>query len=503
MRVEVVVDDGTRRVLMVGGSGPKTWGLPSAIVAGDEAPGSAVRRAVAGLSGRPDGRLLLMHCHHSGDGAHPTVTLVFDGGTVGADAQAETCPRTPYAASALLDPDWAAHPAVASRIGAAIQARGADGGLPVVWHGVPAPQGPSPCPLTDELWSEHLAWQLSETALRIDRSLSWPVTIEAASDVHLVLTEDEDTVRPVTVGLFWPGGHAKLTPDVHRQDGRVRRTVAHLSGSRPGPGVRAYVDSHVYAGDPLTAHGLAFEEVPLQGESGTFPAWRISPDSTSTTWVIAVHGRGATRREALRVLPTLTSSGATTLVVGYRNDPDCPASPNGFTHLGDTEWRDVALAVRYARASGATSVVLYGWSMGAMLALTALRRMRSEETDLVRGIVADCPVLDWDATFTAQSAQYGLSEDFARRVQRHIESRTALSLAELSQTDLAGTLSVPMLLFVDTADRTVPARPALDLARSNPDLITLITSDAGHGRGWNQDPGRYEAAVRSFLASMV
>lgn len=537
VRVEVVVDDGAGRVLMTGGPGAESPDLPRTTVAADEAIGQSLRRVVSNASSRPGGRLLLMHCHHpdngdgvsdgssdddggggdgavdggggggGGDGARdgdrPTLTLTFDGGTADADGSSMPPSRPPDAGPALLDPGRAAHPASAARIGAALQARGAEGGLPVVWHGHPVPERPSSCALTDELLNEHLAWELSETALLIDRSVSWPVTVSDAPGGHLVLSEDEDTVRPVTLGVFWPGGHAELTPEVRRHDGQVRRTVARLSGTRPAPGSRAYIDSHVYDADPMAAHGLDFEEVAVEGELGASPAWLVRPDGASSTWVIAVHGRGATRREALRILPTLTSSGLTTLVIGYRDDPGCPESPDGYTHLGDTEWRDVARAVRYARDRGASSVVLYGWSMGAMLALTALRRMPSREAALIRGIVADCPVLDWDATFTAQAVQYGLSEEFAGRIRRHIEWRASLSLTGLSQTDLATTLTVPMLLFVDTADRTVPPRPALDLARSRPALITLMTSDAGHGRSWNQNPGGYEAAVRAFLSSVA
>ncbi|MFD5070384.1 alpha/beta hydrolase family protein [Streptomyces sp. NPDC058369] len=503
VRVEVVVDNGAGQVLMAGGPGSESRHLPSTSVTADEAPGQAMRRVVTDLALPLDGRLLLMRCHHDGAGGAPALTLTFDGGTSDGESSDVARGRPPGTGPIFLDPGSAADPALADRIDAALKARNTEGKLPSVWHGTPMPEQPSSCVLTDELLNEHFAWELSETALRVDRSVSWPVTIADARDGRLVLDEDEDTVRPVTMGVFWQGGHAELTPAVSRHDGQVHRTVARLSGGHPAPGARAYMDSHVYGTDPMDAHGIPFEKVAIDGKLGVSPAWLVKPDGVPSTWVIAVHGRGATRREALRVLPTLTSAGTTTLVIGYRNDPDCPESPDAYTHLGDTEWEDVARAVRYAHACGAASVVLYGWSMGAMLALTALRRMPPREAALISGIVADCPVLDWDATFTAQALRYGVPEDFVERILRHIEWRGSLSLAELSQTDLATTLTVPMLLFVDTADRTVPPRPALELARARPGLITLMTSAAGHGRGWNQEPAVYEAAVRSFLSSVA
>lgn len=349
---------------------------------------------------------------------------------------------------------------------------------------------------------------LAEAILRIDRDDDYPVTVHAVDGGRVLLSRDADTVNPVPFGLAWPGGHAVLTSAVTRgqdQDrDRVGRTIGGVTYGSLRAGITACLNCHVFDGDPRTGRGLDFDEPVIAGELGGFPAWQVPPRGEprqQRTWVIAVHGRGTDRREALRVLPALSAAGLTTLVVSYRNDPGAPSSRDGYCHLGEDEWRDVAAAVGYAQEQGARRLVLYGWSMGAMLALTTLRRLPREQAGLVCGLVLDSPLLDWRATLAWQARQRGIARQLARAAARQAEGRAGLSLAALDQVRYARSLTVPVLLFADTADRTVPAGPALRFARRRPHLVALITSASGHGRCWNENPVRYEAAVRAFLGA--
>jgi dienelactone hydrolase len=286
----------------------------------------------------------------------------------------------------------------------------------------------------------------------------------------------------------------------------VERTVTRVRAGTLRPGLCAFVSSHLFDADPAATHGIEFTEVTVDGELGPLPAWQIPPagqdhcSAAAGTWVVAVHGRGASRAEALRVLPTLATAGVSTLVVSYRNDREAPSSPDGLCHLGDTEWRDIESAVRYASRHGASRIVLYGWSMGAMTAVTALRRMSRDDGVLVRGIVLDSPVLDWAATLAWQATRRGVPPPLAQTTLRLVTRRAGLDLPGLDYAGFAAQLQVPVLLFVDLADRTAPPEPALRFGRARPDLVTLVTTDVGHGRSWNQDPPRYEAAIRDFLA---
>jgi fermentation-respiration switch protein FrsA (DUF1100 family) len=349
-----------------------------------------------------------------------------------------------------------------------------------------------------------VGYYFASVLLVVDNSVDYPLQVKAVSGSHVTLSRDPDSARPVAMGLWWAGGAALLDDSVQINGDSVVRTItASLHGTLTS-GIRAVVDTRVYDGDPRTDRGLNFDAVQVASELGPMPAWYVPPTTAtaSSTWIIAVHGRQGTMTEPLRVLPTLAASGHPTLVTSYRNDPASPRSPDGYYHLGDTEWRDVQSAIEYARGHGANAVVLYGWSMGGTLTLTALRRMPSADTALVRAVILDSPAIDWASVLDLQGGERGLPLLETRVAERVAEFRDHLSLADLNAGPYAPHLAVPMLLFVDTSDRTVPIRPALDFAAAAPPgLVTLVKTTGGdHTGSWNVDPDAYDAQVTDFLS---
>lgn len=149
----------------------------------------------------------------------------------------------------------------------------------------------------------------------------------------------------------------------------------------------AMIDHWMYDGDPKTALGLPFQDVSYPSEVGPMPAWLVPGTSPKSTWVIGVHGRNADKAETFRVMRTVHALGMPMLSIAYRNDVGAPPSQDRRNHLGDKEWHDVVSAMGYARAHGATGVVLYGWSMGGAMAMTTLQR----DPSFVRGVVLDSP----------------------------------------------------------------------------------------------------------------
>ncbi|TAL41489.1 MAG: alpha/beta hydrolase, partial [Salinibacterium sp.] len=99
--------------------------------------------------------------------------------------------------------------------------------------------------------------------------------------------------------------------------------------------------------------GFPFEDVEIATDLGPAPAWLIPAAQKGTRWVIQVHGRAVRRPEGLRAVPVFREAGYNSLLISYRNDGDAPESADNRYALGDTEWNDVAAAIRFAHARGA------------------------------------------------------------------------------------------------------------------------------------------------------
>jgi alpha-beta hydrolase superfamily lysophospholipase len=250
--------------------------------------------------------------------------------------------------------------------------------------------------------------------------------------------------------------------------------------------------------DPATAYGLPFATVNVAEPLGQAPAWYVR--GRTATWAVLVHGMGAPRAEALPMLPLLHSRGFAALVITYRNDPGAPRSPDGLSHLGADEWRDLDAAVGYAVAHGAAHVVLVGYSMGGEIVCNFLRR--SASTGRVDAVVLDSPVLEWRGPLATAAARTSLPWPLVGAAERVVSWRTGVDLDDQDQLRHASAFRVPMLLLQGTADPVTPVADSRAFAARNRSVQLVEFPDAGHADEWQSDPVQYNIAVRSFLAGL-
>jgi pimeloyl-ACP methyl ester carboxylesterase len=339
------------------------------------------------------------------------------------------------------------------------------------------------------------SWFLANQVIKVDAARMYPIRVRGFSGNRVTLSRSPDTARSMPVSFVWPTGHAQLGPVVAIDRATVVREVTEITRGSLQAGIRGYTSSYVYEGNPR----VDFQDVSVPSALGPMPAWFVPGSASSDVWVIAIHGRGAPRGEALRILPALAAH--PTLVVTYRNDEGAPSSPDRMFHLGDTEWQDALAAIRYARSQGARGVILYGWSMGGAIALMTLRRWA--HSGFVRGLILDSPVVDWTETLQLNGRMLNIPSAWTWTALRIIERRLRVRLSTLDHRPYAARLDVPTLMIVDHDDAVVAPGPMLEFAASRPDLVTLYsTRDAGHCRSWNLDPAGYESAVKAFLATL-
>lgn len=328
-------------------------------------------------------------------------------------------------------------------------------------------------------------------------------TVHAAAEGHVTLTRSLATQRPGTYGIESDDVHAVIGPVIdgveHSADTVVRRLERVVLGSLE-PRMRVRLTPQLHRGDPATALGLDHRDVDIPGELGALPAWFVP--GARETWVITVHGLGTTREHPLNLLPFLHRQQLPVLNLGYRGDPGAPASPDGLCHLGDSEWRDLDAAIRFAVSHGAEHVVVHGWSTGASMALHAAAN--SALRDRISGLVLDSPVLDWEGTLRSLAAALGAPTPLLPLAVRAAQGRTGLHGDRLLEAADPGAMRVPTLIFHGPEDSLASWQLSRELASRRPDLISLNTvRNAPHAAMWNAGPQRYEEALRRFLTPLM
>ena len=289
----------------------------------------------------------------------------------------------------------------------------------------------------------------------------------------------------------------------------VGREVAGEPGEGLTAGVRASW-SGIYFSSPADA-GLESTDVWVATDVGRAPAWLIAPrDEPLTTWAIHIHGLGSPRAGTLRGVQVASEVGLTSLVVTYRNDGEGPTVGTGRSELGAAEVDDVRAAVHFARQNGARSIVLFGWSMGAAIALqlAAERELRG----IIAGVVLESPILDWVSTITANCARSGLpawTGALAAPWLNFVPMARVTGLAD--SVDLhsfdwiarAEELTVPTLILHGTLDTSAPFELSTRLSALHPDIVALEAFSADHTMSWNSDHVRWRAVLSPWLSSVA
>ncbi|MET7602816.1 alpha/beta fold hydrolase [Streptomyces avermitilis] len=329
------------------------------------------------------------------------------------------------------------------------------------------------------------------------------LTVHSTAAGQITLTRALASQRPGTYGVSGDGSHAVVGPVLatapHSADTVVRRLERVTHGTLE-PGDKVWLTPNVHIGNPSSALGLEHADVDIPGELGSLPAWFVP--GVRDTWVITVHGLGATREHPMNVMGFLNRHHFPVLDLAYRGDLGAPRPQDGLNHLGETEWRDLDAAIRYAVRYGAERVVLHGWSTGATMALRAAAHSGLRER--ISGLMLDSPVLSWETTVRTLAAARRTPGALLPLAVRAAQGRTGLHGDRIQVAADPQHLQAPVLIFHGPGDTVAPWGLSRRLADSRPNLVTLHTvTNAPHGAMWNADPGVYEEAMRRFLTPLM
>jgi len=337
-------------------------------------------------------------------------------------------------------------------------------------------------------------------------------------DVHILAHNDSTITLSATLDSMTPGqyslwfgrdtGHARVGEIISYTDRTVTRDLLGVTRGSLEGAVRGRLSGWFY----LSPEDLGFphEDVTVQTDLGAAPAWLIPAETTSSRWVIGVHGRAVRREETLRAVPVFREAGYTSLLVSYRNDGDAPGTSDNRYSLGDTEWKDVEAAIQFAIDRGAERVVLMGWSMGGATVLQALTR--SPLAAVVTGVVLESPVVDWVTALHYQGVAHKLPRVVRLGILTLLSSKWSQFLTgqgspiDLRRLDIvrhAGELHTPILLLHSDDDGFVPATASRALALERPDIVTFESfTTARHTKLWNYDAYRWNGAISRWLEKL-
>jgi uncharacterized protein len=366
-----------------------------------------------------------------------------------------------------------------------------------------------------------------------------PLTVHAVGDGYVSLTRSLTAQLPGVYGLVGRDCLAVVGPVLDGEPAKapadtVVRRLERVGHGELRPGTKVWFTPQVCTDDPWDGldgpggpggpggtsglDGAASRtEAEVPGELGPLPAWFVPGERD--TWVITLHGLGATPAQALPLLPFYAGLGLPVLGLAYRGDAGAPPPPDGVRHLGGTEWRDVEAAIRYAVRHGAGQVVLHGWSAGASMALRAAEELSSRRSGTgtaadggtdgaavgrIAGLVLDSPVLDWWATVRALAASRHTPRALLPLAVRAAQGRAHVEPERLRHVADASALDVPALLLHGPDDTVASWQRSRELAAARGEFVRLHpVPQAPHAAMWNADPEAYEEQLRRFLTPLM
>lgn len=327
---------------------------------------------------------------------------------------------------------------------------------------------------------------------------TYTINVTDVSAHTITLDRTFDSGHPGEFQIEWPSGVALVGPVISSTDKTVTRQLLQTSAPLT-KGTLVFWTRNVYSGQLRDSLGLQISTVQVQTSLGAMPALYVP--GKLNTWALLVHGRGSSNEEPLRVFAPLAQLGLPLLSVSYRNDIGAPASPDGFDHLGDSEWQDVDAAAHYAVAHGAQHLVIYGWSQGGAVVEAFVHRTKLVSS--IQALVLDAPALNWKDTLAFQAQRRSLPGFFANAAELVATIRSGINFDALDQLSQPQP-PIPMLLFQGADDTTTPPGVSAAFAQAHSSFVTYISvPNTEHTEAWNTNPQTYDNQLSTFLTRVL
>ena len=279
-----------------------------------------------------------------------------------------------------------------------------------------------------------------------------------------------------------------------------------LRPPRMTDGKAAYVLKRLSPGDL----GLHFErfDFSVRDEATRQPlsiaGWWIPHPAAGGKCVVLIHGYGDAKVGAIAWAPMWHSLGFLILEIDLRAHGE---SGGRYTTAGYFERHDlnqILDQLRAARPNDTRTLVLFGISLGAAVALGA-----AETRDDLAAVILDCPYTEYSHAVAAHSRVQNLpAPSLIPLVLRLAQRISTARFDEVRPIDLIRKAKCPVMAIVGECDPFVSSNDAALLekavaARNDPRSRFWKVADALHTQCITPDPEEYRRQIEAFVQDAI
>ncbi len=245
---------------------------------------------------------------------------------------------------------------------------------------------------------------------------------------------------------------------------------------------------------------LEFEPLTISSNTQTLQGWKIKAHNPAGPRLLLVHGWGSSSIGALKRIPHLTEHASEIITL------DLPGhgESSGTARMGTSEHQDLDAAL--SSLDDPKPTIVYGWSMGAGIALRFARDFKDEHN--IQSVIAES--IYTHAITPARNVIH------LRGLPTKLNLRPAITLIGIlkgvgpkwtgfARDRIAQDLQVPVLLIHGSTDPVSPIQDAKDIQAVAPNATLLEIQNAGHNNIWTipEFAELAATAIEGFVGSSV
>jgi pimeloyl-ACP methyl ester carboxylesterase len=251
------------------------------------------------------------------------------------------------------------------------------------------------------------------------------------------------------------------------------------------------------------SYGMKFTDVKFPSTDGiTLRGWYVPAGQGAKGTIIYCHGHNRTKVEMLPMAAFGHKLGYNGLLFDLRHQGQ---SEGTMSSIGYLERHDAVGAARFAleKEKAQRPVVLWGISMGAAAAL-----MAAADSPDVDGVISDSTFLSFENVIKHHwKLFFGLPTfPVADEVMYWTAHRVGFDPSEFDLEKAVGRIGPRPVLFIGVeGDKRMPpsiARTLYGEAQSELKDIEVVPGER-HGEGFKSGQGKYQEAIKRFLASIA